>query len=316
MLDTRKLSDGRLIIYAEENLSRIKANPLNGKSTELIVPTELAINAYSDILQGKSTSLAQRKGATLDENIQIDLFIDFVREHEGLIIETYGSDSSTYLEFYPQGMHEYTIMTKTTAGPTIKRMGKAYQLHSSELPPTRVSEMAKLCADFLTISEKQNVKDSATKTIQAEKNVLRRNLAKQIQYNILSIARINLGNPKMYAAYFEHSLITPYRSKKLGSHKGTIDAKYALVIKHTSVQQAEFTVMDGEVIYLHNTGQEWLGIYTAAKPMSGIPENMFMLEPGAIIKKPKAELGPAGRCYLFICNNSGTDGRIEIDIVS
>ena len=176
--------------------------------------------------------------------------------------------------------------------------------------------MAKLAADYLSIFNEQNVKDSATKTSQVEKNTERRILCIQIQYNVLSIARLNIGHPEMYPAYFEHSLLTPYHSKKLGSHKGTIDAKYALKIIHTSIQQAEFTVMDGDVIYLHNTGPEWLGIFTATKSMAAIPENMFMLEPGGSIQKPKLELGPTGRCYLFVCNNSGVDGSIEIDIVS
>jgi hypothetical protein len=306
-----------LVKYSEVALVRLKNNNPDEKFTPLIAPLELALTNFRQSLSDKSVLKAQREGSTISVD---DLMAEFKRkalQREGLIRDAFGMDSKEYQEFYPQGTHEYTVMTKTNADQLMHRMATAYANHAETLPGQRRLEMEKLYNDYLAARGEQLGKKAGISGKQVEKTQGRTALEVRLQYNLLTIAREFIGNTAMYHTYFEHNLLFPYRHKSLERKDKTDDGdgSYVLTIPAGTKRAAEFTTSAGDVLILFNDGDAPLAIYTATTADAPVPANVLMLQPGEEKEIAAADLGPAGAAILLVNNTSSDEGIVKIALV-
>lgn len=317
IFNSHGLSDGRIVKYGEVNLARIRNNNPDNRFTILIEPSDKALNDFKISLAGKSIEVSRREGTTINLDNEIALFKEKALQREGLIRDLFGVGTAAYIEFYPQGTHEYTMMNKTNADILMKRMAEAYKRNSASIPENRQTEFSDIYTAYTEAHNAHITKSADANGKQGEKDAARENLEYQLQYNLLTIAREYIGKPEMYSKYFEAGLLTPYHSKKRAGNGNADngDASYKLSIPSLSTKQAEFTITDDETLNLNNTGSVPLSVYIASGTEAGLPTNAFILMPGVNIEKAVSELGPAGSSLLFIHNGASTAGSLEIDIV-
>lgn len=212
--DDPKLSDGRLVQFAQHSLEALKHNDPKGYFADLIEPTAEAVDALMAAQTDKDSLKSVTEGATLSVDMLMADFKAKALQREGLIRDTFGTASALYQEFYPHGTNEYTRCTKTTALLLMERMALAYQRNSPQLPPARVEEFTQLYNAFKSARTSQLEKKTGIGKKQETKNAHRARLEHQLQYNLLTIARQYIGQPELCTVFFNLTLLKPYRSGK------------------------------------------------------------------------------------------------------
>ncbi len=214
MFGDARVSDGRLVQFAQNNLEAIKANDPEGFFTGLIEPTSAALNALSASQTEKDTQKSITEGATLNVDQLLKEFKQKALQREGLIRDTFGKDSPRYQEFYPHGTPEYTKCSKTTVEVLMERMAAAYDRNASELPPARVAEFTGIYNAYKAARKAQLETKTAIGKKTESKNSHRTALEYQLQQNLLTIALKYTGKPEMCSVFFNTTLLKPYRSSR------------------------------------------------------------------------------------------------------
>lgn len=207
MFSSRKISDLRLIRYAEVALYRLKSDNPGNVFTPLVEPLETALTTFKATVIETSILKSQKEGATVEVDDIIKEFRKVTLQREGLIRDTFRVESEEYQIFYPQGTSEYTRMTKTNAGQLMQRMVSAYIQHEASLPEGRRTEMENLFNDYTTARSSQLEITGRLAGKLSDKRNGRTLLETRLQLNLLTIACEFPGKPEMYHRYFEHHLL-------------------------------------------------------------------------------------------------------------
>lgn len=319
MYDDFRVTDARLIKYAEVALLRLQNNNPGEKFTPLIAPLQTALDGFKNAVAGKSLLKAQRQGSTISVDDLIDEFRQKALQREGLIRDVFGVDSPEYQEFYPQGTSEYTRINKTNADQLMRRMVGAYANHSEVLPEARRLEIEKLYVDYTNARNGQLDKAAGISNKQIEKTQGRTALEIQLQHNLLTIAREFIGKPEMYHTYFEHNLLFAHRHKSLERVGVFVDDEetgtYVLSVPPMSTQKAEFSISPSDTLNLYNNGDAPLSVYAATTADAPLPATARTIQPEEELEVAVSELGPAGSSFLLINNATTDEGNLDIAMV-
>ncbi len=205
--DSIEVSDANLYKFAEDHLSRLKANNDGGDYNAMYNSTLTAFDSYGQSLAKEDAQFTQQQGSTVNVDALIAEFKAQVSRTEGLINFVYGIKSAEYQEFFPLGVTEYTQASKANIEVLMQRMATKTQKYSIKLGV----EVAARFSDYLnnyTQARRAQLENIGRVTAdRSQTEVTRHTLARQIMSNLLLIANQFLGNPERGMDFFDQSII-------------------------------------------------------------------------------------------------------------
>src|ERR1700690_397211 len=137
IFESTKITDVRLNNFAGDSLNRLTAQNTGGDYTALITLLTPPYNAMQSIISSVDVALGIQRGKTLTLNEFIAFFKKTMSEQEGVIANAVGGfESPSYLEFYPNGVTEYSAATKANLPVLVDRVNAAATAYATQLGAT------------------------------------------------------------------------------------------------------------------------------------------------------------------------------------
>jgi hypothetical protein len=299
--DNKNISDDKLKRYTQSHIERLNANNAGGKYTVMITATDTAYDAYYGAISAEATNEGIKQAATMTVDAILAEFKTEVSLMEGVIRNAFRNDKPGYEQFFPFGLSEYTVATKSNVELLMDRMVNACGSNAGKLPAGFDANVKALRASYNVQRSDQLLKIGTVADDKARAATLRDVLEIQLMKNILDLAKEYLGDPVNGLKFFDQSII------KTEATKPGEPGENGIIYTGQVAPQAKVTVTEGgfkatSVITVENSGESALKVYTAAKADDPVPENAPELQPGEEDEFTPAQLGAAGNTFLMIFN--------------
>ena len=162
--DDERITSSRLANFASDCKNRLTSANGSGEYTTLITQLDAPLASLQKELSELDTAQAQQKGKTQTVNQQLTTFKKTLSDKEGVIADAVGGyDSPAYLEFYPQGLNEYSKATLTQMPVLVKRITAAATKYAAQLSPALVATLQGFETNwFATRDEQQKLKGAVS----------------------------------------------------------------------------------------------------------------------------------------------------------
>lgn len=299
--DTDKLSDDKIKRYTQSHIERLTANNAGDKYAPMIMATTTAYNNFYGAISAEVTNEGIKQAATMSVDAIITEFKTEVSLMEGVIRRAFRSTPSVIEEFFPAGLTEYTIATKSNIEMLMDRMVNACGNNSEGLPSDFDANVKALRQSYKDQRKAQLNKIGTVADDKARAATLRNVLEIQLCKNILDLAKEYLGDPVNGLKFFDQSIIRTESSKpgEPGSG-GTVFTGSVKPVSKVIIMEGGFTA--ATVFTFENSGEAPLRFYTAADPADTAPDTAPELQPGEEDEFTPAQLGAATNTFLMVYN--------------
>lgn len=153
--DSSEFSNVNFLRFLESHLQRMIRKNTNSLYDERINLLRDAIEAFKRALNEEDTSFALQQAQTKRTNDLIANFKSSVSQKEGIVRGTWGIGSPSYIEFFPQGLTEYSNSTKGNMSILMNRMAEKAQKYAADLAPSFVNMFVDFASRYNAIRTEQ-----------------------------------------------------------------------------------------------------------------------------------------------------------------
>lgn len=207
LFKSAKISRNELDLFTSDFLKRVQV-----KGTDLIpqAQTDLITTAYKNFktnLGLQANKGALQKGGTLTRKEAFESVIKFIRREEGLIKSKFGKPSAAYLEFFPQGLTEYSQAKVEGLTNLLVRFVAAAEKHKLALGQDFLTEITELQITYTNARDDQGTSIAVNKNVQSEVRDTRKILTLQLTKVVLLVAANTIENAELFNSYFNFGLL-------------------------------------------------------------------------------------------------------------
>jgi hypothetical protein len=180
-------------------------------------------------LQGEigdvDVALALQKGSTLTVNGVLKDFRSAMSDNEGFIaVEVGGKNTPAFLEFYPNGLTEYSSATKTKMAMLTSRVFEAATAHSAEIGTPLADELKAFKADWITAQNNQSTKKTSVADNRTERSDARVDVEEACLQGIHRIASVYPFDIEKASSYVKFHLLYPANHHTHTKQSGSTNA--------------------------------------------------------------------------------------------
>lgn len=217
--DDPAISIGELLRGAKDHIDRLKAlnlpgQPLAGQFTAMIATTEPKYDAYEEMVSGKVGAKATRVGATFTKDEAMKNFKKAVSDNEGLIRAKFSKASAAYLEFFPEGVSQYSTATMENVLSLMDNMVSKCDKYQAELGTDVLTKFTELRAAYVAAQDAQGLKKGGEEGAIEARNTARKALTMQMTANAHDLGKRHTGAPERANDYFTQSIFEEPKKKK------------------------------------------------------------------------------------------------------
>ena len=221
--DSLRFSHANFNTFAERHIALLGS--FNG-SAELLAATTPIVESYKLLLTDMSSHEGRKQAKTVSVNELVKEIKKYISRKGGVVADAFPATSPTYQEFYPHGRAEYTLAAKKNIQVLVERFRDACLNHQTELGTdigTKMTDFAQRLANTrkLQIDNVGNVKDKSSVL-----DGVRKQLAKQMYINLLTLTLKNVDNTEYVRNYYDTSMLK-HGNKKNGAEPETPQAPQA-----------------------------------------------------------------------------------------
>jgi len=268
-----------------------------------IAATKAQRTVMMNALSARNTETSQRMASTQAMNEAKDDFVRFMRVSEGLIKYTFqGDTSSQYLDFFPEGLREINEATLVEIEIIMNRIVNKATDYQVQLGAPFLNDCIAKRQAFIDARGAQVVNIGETTLLQKGAQSAIQQMGVQMCFNLLTIARNNIGNPAIIDSYFDQHYFQ--RPEVSGLYTGTNAADQVKTVR----SQGWTNEKNIEII---NKGTEAFIIGFANAEGSWVPDlpTNQLIPPGETRTFTAQQMGYAvGNAYLNI--KAGEAGAI------
>ena len=188
-----------------------------GAYTNLISILTQSYNAMQELISSVDVALGIQKGKTLTLNEFMTLFKKKLSVQEGVIANAVGGFATpAYMEFYPNGVSEYTSASKTNLPVLISRINAAATAHVAELGAALTATLQAFETEWQLnrsqqVQQKGNVDNNRTARSQA-----RVDLETALVTVVHTIGSMFPGDAEQCMMFFDFTLLkhTPQKTQR------------------------------------------------------------------------------------------------------
>jgi hypothetical protein len=208
LFDDERITSSRLANFAGDCKNRLTNANTGGEYVALITQLDTPLANLRQELSELDTSQAQQKGKTQTVNQQLTMFKKTMSDKEGVIADAVGGyDSAAYLEFYPQGLNEYSKATITQMPTLVKRVNTAATKYAAQLSPALVATLQGFESSWFATRDEQEKIKGAVKDNRADRSDARTEVELALLIIIHSLALKFPGDLEQCSAFFDFNLL-------------------------------------------------------------------------------------------------------------
>lgn len=295
--DTAEISDDNMRRFSEDHLQRTTANNGGGIYTDIITDTTPLVQNFANAIDAENLKASIQKSDTLMVDKIIEQFKKTVSRREGAVRSAFGEDSQEYSQFFPQGLSEYSQLTKSNVVTLMTRMKDRSVHYAAELGTAIGTEFTELFDRYNDERNTQLLAFGQVEVLRTATATARAALVEQLGLNLLFIAGKNLGHPDRLDDFMDQSIIRRPSDSEDGTLSGIVQGGAILNIESQGIDAStQFTLRNKGVTQLLFA----LSIATDTMPQAA----GLTVAPGETRQVPASALGPAGNTFLNVQNLS------------
>ena len=215
---SERMSDYNFNKFTASHIARIKTYTpgpdikLYGVSaatimTTMIADTENSYSAWRSSADVESVDRSKKSGKTITVGDSIYELKSFISRKEGVIKDKFPKGSAVYKEFFPNGLKEYSAMTKKNADAIVKRFITTLDAHKTDFDASILTEANERYNTYLSLRKGQleaigTVRDEIT-----DSEDKRHDLSVQLYRNLLTLLLLNAEEPERVSNFFDESMM-------------------------------------------------------------------------------------------------------------
>ena len=200
--DDPQISDDEFAAFVLDALQKMIAANGDGRYDDAIAFLTAAYDEYFGAITDEDSAAALQKARTAIVDRIIAGFKDQVSRREGRISDFYGSDSPSYLEFFPLGLTEYRTANKENIETLMKRIADKCADHVADVGQDLADEFAAIHTNFKEARKEQLKQIGLVKTENSQTAESRSELELMMLGLILARAQEYKGQPEKATVFF------------------------------------------------------------------------------------------------------------------
>jgi len=217
IFESTTITDVRLTNFGGDSLNRLTAQNTGGAYASLISLLTPPYNAMQELISSVDVALGLQKGKTLTLNEFITYFKKTMSEQQGVIANvTGGFASPAFLEFYPNGVSEYSSASKTNLPVLIGRINAAATAHADELGPSLTATLQGFTAGWEEIRNQQAQQKGSVESNRTLRSQARVDLETTLVTVVHTIGSMFPGDAEQCMMFFDFTLLksSPQKTQK------------------------------------------------------------------------------------------------------
>jgi len=305
-----KITSTRLANFASDTLNRLTAANTDGQYTSIITRIGNALEDLNTELGQVDIGVTVQIGTTLTNNQVMKQFKAAMSSQEPFIARALEGNTPAYLQFYPQGITEYSTATKTQMPTLTHRINMAATAFADQLGPTLTAMLQGFEESWLSSRNTQQQQMGSVEANRSERSEARTDVELALLYGVHTIAAMFPGNVEQCSAFFDFTLLLPQTRRRHQTFTGTLAAgQVVTVIDKTFTDTSNLTIRNPDdnaaiAVWLAPDGE-------GTEP----PEDALVVQPGHAANVKPSELGPLENPFLLVKNISAVnEGAYEVVI--
>ena len=202
--DSIHITSTRLRNFGDDTINRLSADSANMGWGPLVNTLRLAVDALGQELGDVDTAVNIRLGDTDTVDGFLKSFGAYMSDNEPFIARAVGGKGSpAYLEFYPEGLSEYTRANKTTGPVLLARVKTAAAKYGAQLGAPMDAELAAFEPAYMDLRGNQQGAKGSVDDNRSERTEARKNLETALLRAIYQVADKYPGNVAQCKSYFD-----------------------------------------------------------------------------------------------------------------
>lgn len=193
--------------FAETHINRLTANNPGGIYSTILANITTAYNLFFGDEASEALLLSVQKGLTLGMNTSRLALLHFIQQKEGAIKSKYGKGSLEYLQAFPHGLEAFGAASLIEFKTLAQNFLAFLVVHAAALEPGLVATCTTLLNTFEANRTAQLTQIGTVTGMHIDAGEAKDDLCKGLTYNLLTVARDNLGHPENISKYFDTSII-------------------------------------------------------------------------------------------------------------
>ena len=208
--ENKEITSKRLYNFGKDALSRFQTQNDAQLYDDIIAFLTVPVNAFEDKISKVDTALGIQYGKTLTVDQLIRLFKKTMSDKEGVIADAMGGfDSPIYLEFYPNGVFEYSRANKREMPFLVNRVYAATTAHASLLSPELVLKLKAFKTSWnLERTDQQHQKGEVSED-REERDVIRVELEIALLRAMHTLGAMYPANSAHCVTFFDFNMLFP-----------------------------------------------------------------------------------------------------------
>ncbi len=211
--DDVRIIDARLLNFIDDHIERLKARNADGEFDALIAELTARRDALRADQVTEDVARSRRIGKTSSVDALVVLFKEDVRRHEGTLRGLFEEDSETYLSFFPQGLSEYTAISRPEAPVLFARWRDLTAGLAGLLPPALVTLFKEYATQYATVRQAQQQEQGQVTAADTAALDARTRAELALVKGMHKIGERFPGQAEECAAFFNQSLLLPQTKK-------------------------------------------------------------------------------------------------------
>jgi len=300
--DSRIYSRENWMRFLEDYILRLKKEITNGEPLQLYLQEIESLYNQATNSSGKTAyNRGLQKSSTLNVDVTLKEFKALVSKREGKIRDTFGKGSPEYIVFFPNGVSEYSNMTKKTIENLFHRFCDAAEQFKTELGFEFVDETTTLHNKYLDLRSTQVGKKQDVASTVNNFEITLAKIKDVLHIQRLQLAILYYRNPPKALSLFNTSLIENNRKSKTQKEQ---DNTYTVTIPANTTKEAGFAFSVDKTMLFSNVGSEAVLIYGAATVDAPLSPTAIELLSGEEKEITATQLGAPANRFILIKNKS------------
>jgi hypothetical protein len=308
LFDRAGIIDSRLQVFVRFVIAALTANNPGGVFTTIIASLTTAYTAYFGDYNTKNVSLATKKGSTSSLDTVSRLFADTVRSKYNTIASVYPIGTAIYIEFFPNGLTEFSRLTRANILSISHRMTIKSAEYKATLGGQPFADLfSGLETSIGTAIGTQNTNKSGVQAITSAVINNRQPVEDQLMKVMYAVGSQFWPVASTCNSYFNFPLLFSVNTHPSVVVHGTVNfLSTALCIGSGIDTGSVFTLKNQSDMPL-----TFFGAHIVGGPMVGVA---ITVDPHSQNVAGFADFGAADMNFLYVKNTSDFDGSWEVRV--
>jgi hypothetical protein len=309
--DDVRITTQRFYAFSLDNVGKLTAANGAGDYTTLINLITPLITALGTELGDVSSAEAMLKGKTQTNDQVMAAFRLTMRKKQDVIADLFGGEETEgYIEFYPQGIYEYTNVTKVEMPTLTQRVKTSATTHSGVLGPALTTLLQGFKAQWDTSRSAQELQKGVLSDNRTERTDARIALELAMLEVIHTIAAAFPGEVEQCMSFFSFHLLFKQLHSRLETIEFELPANGRQVV-------ANLTFDTNDVANIHNMDDNSNLLFYTSATADGepVPNEGLTVKSNKKSRKLISQIGDVNHTFLIVKNLSAVnEGKGKISI--